>query len=294
MPATQLPLENGDHQPTRENKPKHRIESLTHDRTRISTHNPRFGAVISDASVAPLVAEIKSVGQAQDAIGVMGADGIVELLAGARHREAMRIMGKPLRVRVFDVLPEERAISIAFREGRGSIPVSFWDKSASWLRLLAEKVVLSEAKLAAAVDEDKSVINRGLAFQKAPAEVLALFADRQTIGISQWMVLAPLLENQETRSRILALADELAGQTIATAALVKKLAVAAAGKQEIKPREVTNRHSRVIATMIPDHKGGFTIKVKPMGELHPSYRIDYAKLIHAAFVDCLKDWFDDA
>ena len=77
-------------------------------------------------------------------------------------------------------------------------------------------------------------------------------------------------------------------------ALTHRLAAAAAGKDDIKMREVRNRHGKVIATIKPDHRGAFAIRVKSMTEQHPSYRIDHAKIIHAAFVDLLKEWFDDA
>ena len=210
-----------------------------------------------------------------------------------RRREVMRILGKPLKVRVFDAASAERSIRIAYQEGSGSAAVSFWDTSASWKRLLDEKVVTSETRLGELVDEDKSVINRGLALQKAPTEVIDLFADRQTISQRQWMVLAPLLEETRTRERILSAAAEMIGLTFAAATLVRKLTVAAAGKKEIKSRDVSNKHGRIIATITPDHKSGFAIKVKPMAELHPSYRIENAKLIHAAFLEVLREWFDD-
>ena len=85
----------------------------------------------------------------------------------------------------------------------------------------------------------------------------------------------------------------MVGQTFDAAKLVRKLTVAAAGKQEIKPREVPNKHGRVIATIVPDHRSGFSIKVKPMAELHPSYRVEHAKLVHAAFLEVMKEWFGD-
>lgn len=293
MTNPKLPLDDTADQPGRGGKPKYAIEMLSYEQTRVSIYNPRYGVEIGDESVQPLADKIRATGQIHDAIGWRAADGIVDLDAGARRREAMRILGKPLRVRVFDEPSAERSIRIAYRDGSGSAAVSFWDTSASWKRLLNDKVVASEAKLGELVDEDKSVINRGLALQKAPAEVIDLFADRQAISQTQWMVLAPLLEDARTRERILAAAGDMIGQTFAAATLVRKLTVAAAGKQEIKPREVTNKHSRVIATITPDHKSGFAIKIKPMAELHPSYRVEHARLVHVAFLEVLKEWFGD-
>ena len=293
MTTPKLPLDDQPDQALPGTKPKFTIETLSYEQTRVSIYNPRYGVTITDESVKPLLAKVKATGQIHDAIGWRTADGIVELDAGARRREVMRLLGKPLKARVFDKLPPEQSIRIAYREGGGSVPVSFWDTSASWKRLLDEEIVTSEGKLATLVDEDKSVVNRGLALQKAPADVLDLFADRQAISQTQWMVLAPLLEDTTARDRILATAVELTGQTFAAAALVRKLTVAAAGKEEIRPSEVLNKHGRAIATITPDHKSGFAIKVKPMAELHPSYRVEHAKLIHAAFLDVLRGWFDD-
>ncbi|WP_162236475.1 hypothetical protein, partial [Sphingomonas sp. Leaf25] len=63
-------------------------------------------------------------------------------------------------------------------------------------------------------------------------------------------------------------------------------------KTEIKAVEVRNRHDRVIAAIQPDHRGGFTIKIKPMTEAHPSFRLEYARLVNERFVELVKTWFD--
>ena len=272
------------------------VELLSYEQTGVSPKNPRFGYVITDDSVAALVAELKAVGQAHDAIGERGVDGLVEILAGSRRREVCRILGKPLLVRVYEAgaLTSEAALKIANREDRGALEVSLWDRSASWARMLEGKVVASEARLAEAVGEGRSAISRGLALQKAPPAILDLVADRRAISMTQWSQLAPMLENDEQRDRVLACAALLDGQTLGIAPLVRKLTAAAAGKDEITPVEVKNRHGRVIATVTPDHRGAFTIRVKAMAEQHPSFRLDHAKLIHAAFVDLIKDWFGDA
>lgn len=294
MDTNELPLDAVP--PRRGHKANYVVELLPHDRTTVSPKNPRFGYVITDDSIVPLVVELKAVGQAHDAIGERGADGVVEILAGSRRREACRILNTPLRVRVYDkgALTAEVALKIANREDRGALEVSLWDKSASWARMLEGKLVASEARLADAVGEDKSAINRGLALQKAPLAILDLVADRRAISMSQWAQLAPLLEDNGQRDRVLACAALLAWQTLAIAPLVRKLTAAAAGKNEIRPVEVRNRHGRLIATIAPDHRGAFSIRVKSMAEQHPSFRLDHAKLINAAFVDAIKDWFGDA
>lgn len=295
MQTTELPLDAAA-PPKRGGKANFVVEFLAYEQTTVSPKNPRFGYVFTDESVASLVAELKAVGQAHDAIGERGANGMVDILAGSRRREAMRILGSPLRVRIYDrdTLTAEQALKIANREDRGALEVSLWDKSASWARMLDGKVVTSESRLADAVGEDKSAINRGLALQKAPAEILNLVADKRAISMSQWALVAPLLEDEERRARVLECAALHAGQSLGFAALVKKLTAAAAGKDEIKAVEVRNRHGKVIATITPDHRGAFAIRVKSMTEQHPSYRIDHAKLIHAAVVDFIKDWFGEA
>lgn len=292
MEPNELPLDPVT--PKRGPKTNYVIELLSYDQTRVSSKNPRYGCLITDESVAPLVAELKAVGQAHDAVGERGADGIVEILAGSRRREACRILDMPLRVRVYEpgALSTEAALKIANREDRGALEVSLWDRSASWTRMLNGKLVANEARLADAVGEDKSAISRGLALQKAPPAILDLVTDRRAISMTQWAQLAPLLENDEQRDRVLACAALLAGQTLGIAPLVRKLTAAAAGKEQIVPIEVLNRHKKVIAVITPDFRGSFTIRVKSMAELHPTYRIDHAKLIHDRFVELLKNWFD--
>lgn len=292
MEPNELPLDAVT--PKRGPKTNYVIELLSYDQTRVSSKNPRFGYDFTDESVAPLVAELKALGQAHDAVGERGADGIVEILAGSRRRQACRILDMPLRVRVYEpgALSTEAALKIANREDRGALEVSLWDRSASWTRMLDGKLVANEARLADAVGEDKSAISRGLALQKAPPAILDLVTDRRAISMTQWAQLAPLLEMDEQRDRVLACAALLAGQTLGIAPLVRKLTAAAAGKEQIVPIEVLNRHKKVIAVITPDFRGSFTIRVKSMAEQHPTYRIDHAKLIHDRFVELLKNWFD--
>ena len=136
-----------------------RIVHLDYDKTRVSPKNPRFGYLMTDESLAPLIAEFEIMGQANDAIAELGADGVPEILAGARRREVCRILKRPLRMRVHHNLNPNEAISIAHREDCGSLEVSWWDRSAAWQRMIADGFLASEARLAEAVAEDKSTIS---------------------------------------------------------------------------------------------------------------------------------------
>lgn len=292
MPTPELPLV--DRAQTKLGaKQNYSIEMLHYGETAISLKNPRYGYAISDASVAPLVAEFGALGQVHDAIGERRGGDVVEILAGSRRREVCRILNRPLRVKIMENLSPIEALKIANREDRGALEVSLWDKSASWSRMLDLDPTMKEGQLADAVGEDKSAISRGLALQKAPPEILGLVADRRAISMTQWALLAPLLEDPDKRERVLDAAALLAGQTLAITTLTQRLVAAAAGKSEIKPQEVKNRHGKVIATIKPDHRGAFTIRVKSMTEHHPNYRNDHAKIIHTAFVELLKQWFDE-
>lgn len=292
METNELPLDTGA--PKRSAKTNYVLEFLPYDQTKVSPKNPRFDYVITDDSVAPLVAELKAVGQAHDAIGERGTSGGVEILAGARRRIACKILDLPLRVRVYESLTPEQALKIANREDRGALEVSLWDKSASWARMLADKLIVGKARLAEAVGEDKSAISRGLALQKAPAAIIDLVADKRAISMTQWSLVALLLEQEDQRTRVLECAGRLAGQKLGVTALVKKLTAAAAGKEEITTTDVLNRHNKIIAMITPDHRGAITIRIKSMAEQHPTYRIDHAKMIHSALVDVIKGWFPDA
>lgn len=199
-----------------------------------------------------------------------------------------------LRIRLHSGLTDDQAIAIAFRDDRGAAAIAFWDMSASYARLLADKVVASDAELARLVGVDPATVSRGLALQRSEPALLGAFGSLGDITMTQWVDLAPLLANDETRERVLARAALLAGRGLTAPRVVTELKAAAANKTEIKSVDVRNRHDKVVATIKPDHKGGFAIAVKPMKGEHPTYRLERAKLIHDAFVAMIKGWFDDA
>ena len=237
---------------------------------------------------------MKDAGQINDAHAVEGADGTLELLSGSRRCAACLVAGIQLRVRVHGELPVDKAIAIAFRDDRGAVPIPYWDLSVSWVRLLADRAIDTDAALAKFCGVDPSTVSRGLALQRADPAFLAAFGNLRDITMTQWCDLAPLLENDEARPRLLERAALLTGKGFAAPRVVAELKAAAANKAEIKVIEVRNRHDKVIATIKPDHKGGFAIAVKPMREDHPSYRQERAKIIHDTFVATVKTWFDDA
>jgi ParB-like chromosome segregation protein Spo0J len=280
----QLPLPSG--------RSTTRIVHVDPTTVRLSPLNPRAQTPHSPESVAALAAELKAVGQINDAHGETAKDGVIELLAGSRRREACIVASMELRIRIHANLPRDAAIGIAYRDDREAVPVSLWDLSDGWSRMLGDGIVKTEAALAKVVGVDKSTMNRGLAFQKAPAAILDAFPDRRAISLTQWVELAPLIENDDTRARLVERAGLIGGKGYAATRVAAELKAAAANKTEIRPFEVRNRHDKVIATIQPDHRGGFAIKVKPMLELHPSYRMEFAKLIHDRFVEVLKTWFD--
>ena len=281
-----------DQLPLPTNRGTTRIVQVDPRSVRLSPLNPRAATPHTPESVAALADEIRDVGQINDAHGEIASDGTIELLAGSRRREACIIAGTELRVRVHAELARDKAIALAYRDDREALPVSFWDLSAGWADMLGRGVVKTEAALSRMVGVDKSTMNRGLAFQKAPPTILDAFADRREVSLSQWTELAPLIENEETRQRLIERAGLVISKGYGAARVAAELKAAAGNKLEIKAVEVRNRHDRIIATILPDHRGGFTIKVKAMAEAHPTYRLDHAKLIHERFVELVKTWFD--
>jgi len=249
--------------------------------------------VLDPASISVLAAELKDAGQINDAHAIVAPDGIIELLSGSRRCAACIEAGMQLRVRVHGDLPVDKAIAIAFRDDRGAVAIPYWDLSTSWARLLADKAVSTDAELARLCGVDASTVSRGLALQRAEPALLGVFDNIRDLTMTQWCDLAPLLENDDARPRVLERAALLAGRGVAAPRVVAELKAAAANKLEIKGIEVRNRHDKVIATIKPDHRGGFTIAVKPMREDHPSYRLERAKMIHENFVAVVKTWFDD-
>lgn len=281
-----------DQLPLTSNRSTTRIVHIDPTKVRLSPLNPRAQTPHSPDSVAALAAEIKDVGQINDAHGETAKDGVIELLAGSRRREACIVAGVELRIRIHADLPRDTAIGIAYRDDREAMPVSFWDLSAGWSRMLGDNVVKTEAALAKVVGVDKSTMNRGLAFQKAPPQILDAFADRRSISLTQWIELAPLIENEDTCARLIERAGLIAGKGYAATRVATELKAAAANKAEIKAIDVRNRYGKIIAVIQPDHRGGFTIKVKPLAEAHPSYRLEFARLIHDRFAEVIKTWFD--
>ena len=259
---------------------------------RPSPLNPRASIEVTQTSVTGLMAEIADVGQINAVHGEAAPDGSIEILNGLRRAGACKRLGKKLLVMVHNDLTREQAIALAYRDDNQSLPVSFWDRARSWAHMLEDGVLSTDAALAKAVGVDKSTMSRGLAFQNAPKSVLGAFSDVREISQSQWMELAPLLEDAETRARIVERAALLAGKGYGAVRVATELKAAAANKDKIDKVEVLNRHRKPIAVIQPNHRGGFTITVKPMVEVHPKYRAEYAKAIHDEFVELIKTWFD--
>lgn len=283
---SELPL------PPVENR-SHVLRSVDPASVHPSPINPRIMVEITETSVAGLAAEIADVGQINYAQGEIGADGkTIELLNGLRRAAACKALGISLLVMVHNGLTREQAIALANRDDNQSLPVSFWDRACAWAQMVQDNVLPTEAAVAKALGIDKSTMSRGLAFQAAPKQLFRAFADVREISLSQWSELAPLLENEETRERILERAALLAGKGYGAVRVAAELKAAAAAKDKIEKVEVLNRHGKPIATIQPNHRGGFTISVKPMVEAHPTYRVEYAKAIHDQFVKLIKTWFD--
>ena len=254
--------------------------------------SPRGLLAITDTSVAGLMSEISDVGQIYDVPAEIAEDGVIEIINGLRRAKSCQLLGKKLRVRIYNDLPRDKAIALAYRDNSQALPVSLWDRSCTWAQMVEDKVLKSEAELAKAVGVDKSTLSRGLAFQNAPKIVLSAFADVRQISLSQWMDIAPLLENEETSARIVERAALIAGKGYSAVRVATELKAAAANKDKFEKVDVKNRHGKQIATIQPNHRGGFSIAVKPMIEAHPTYRVEYAKAIHDEFVKLVKTWFD--
>ena len=267
------------------------LMACSYEETRISPKNPRHGVVYADGTLDGLAGEIGASGQLVPAVAELGTDGVPQILAGSRRREVCRQLGLLLQVQVYRSLTTEQAIAIAHRAERGSLAVAFWHASATWKRMLDDGTAANEARLVELIKEDKSVINRGLALQRAPKEVLALYQGGRAITQTQWAKLAPLLEDEATCARVLTRAALLAGKRLSVPAVTKELIAAAADREAIAATEVKNRHGKVIAIITPDGRGGFTTRIRSMSEAHPSYRLEWLKLINEATLEVVKGWF---
>ncbi|WP_162236491.1 ParB/RepB/Spo0J family partition protein, partial [Sphingomonas sp. Leaf25] len=199
---------------------------------RISPLNPRVHTPHDADGIARLAAEIKAVGQINDGHGEAAQDGIIELLAGSRRCAACVVAGLPIRIRVHAELSRAEAIAIAYRDDREAVTPCFWDLAGGWAALTDQRTFKTDTDLAQSVGIDKGTLSRGLAFRKAPDAILDAFADRRQISLSQWIDLAPLVEDPDTRARLVDRAALIAGKGYAAPRVAAELKAAAAGKTE--------------------------------------------------------------
>ncbi len=171
--------------PLQPRKATTRVIQVDPTSVRISLLNPRESTPHNADGIARLAAEIKAVGQVNDAHGEAGKDGVVELLAGSRRCAACAVAGLPIRIRVHAELSRAEAIAIAYRDDREAVTPSFWDLAGGWAALIEEHTFKTDSELAQAVGVDKSMLSRGLAFRSAPNTILDAFVDRRAISLSQ-------------------------------------------------------------------------------------------------------------
>lgn len=247
---------------------------------------------IAEESLAQLQEDIDRFGQTTPGHALAVSDGSrLELLDGLRRKIACQRLGIDFLVLVHRDLPIERAIALAHSRDNQSQPASFWDRAVAWDCLVNDKVLPSEAAVAKAVGVDKATMSRALAFVNAPPEVLEAFPDIRAVTHKQWGDLAPLVHNPVTRPRLLERAVLLAGKGLSANKVAAELKAAAVGKDKIEKHEVKNANGKKLATIRPNHRGGFAIDVMDMRGVPPSYRIMDAIIIHEHFLALVESSF---
>ncbi|AKM45315.1 chromosome partitioning protein ParB [Burkholderia contaminans] len=155
-----------------------RIHSLSLDDCIANPYNPR--AFYSPISIDALAVTLDREGQLQPIIYTQlpefpGKNIIVD---GERRSRALRTLGKTTINGVFhpDLSPQALFL-LAYRANKERDDQTVFDDAVAWQRLLNEHVYRDQLELAAAVGEDKGVVNKVLLLNTLPMTLLQRMVD---------------------------------------------------------------------------------------------------------------------
>lgn len=252
----------------------------------LSRWNPRSRDGAAPSDLEELTQSIRQNGQLMPAVVMRMADGRLELLAGSRRRAVTEKLGLKLRVEIRASLSPAKAFAIAQAENEGRETVSLWERATTYNEALDEGLFPNDLALAQALGMDKSTVSRTLSLARAPEDVLVLFADKRDITARQWWSFAPLLNEPTTRDRILDRAALLAAKPKMPAPLIfSSLTQAASASIVLGSATILNEHGRRIAQIRSNAKGGLSISIASMRELHPDQRRDWLKIVTRDLID---------
>lgn len=216
---------------------------------------------------------------------------MARILAGSRRRAACIELGIKLRVRIIEDCDTHTAFKVALTENGGRRDVSLWDWGRTYERALDKKLYPDASALAEGLGIDKSTVSRALSLRAAPEEVLALFPDKRGITATQWYAFCPLLDNETQRERIIERAGLVANSPPAKPAAVFAILTAAAlNKATIEKHEVLNDAGKLIATIKPSSRGGFTVSIKSLAKVSPQHRSEMLRRLNQELSGFVRDW----
>ena len=274
-----------------ESTPLLEVRSYAPGMIEVSPINPRYGMDVSDLEIGSLVVSIAEVGQLYDAIAWQAPDGGEELLAGARRLAATKQLGMELRVKLMVDITEDEALKIAY-SGEDGLELSYWQTAKAWQRQLAAGIG-SQAMLAQVNAVDESTISRAINLAGAPDELLDCWSSRNDITATQWMKIAPLLSQDESRDRMLNRCRTLREQVLKGPAIVAALMAAAAGKQEpSSPIKVKLSGGTEIGVIRPSSKGQFTATFKSLHDRDERQRKSQVDEVVKTLLKAINDFFE--
>ena len=231
-------------------------ESVDPARCRIWAAHNRDYAHLSEESCADLIASLRAQGRQEVPAIVRRVSGDpvfqFEVICGARrHWSVSWLRAHDFPDFKFVVEPRELTDEEAFRvsdlENRSRQDLSDFERATDYARAVATYYDGNQQRMADRLQVTKSWLSRYLELAKLPPEVLTCFESPHAIGISHAAVLAPLLNNAQSRAKVLTEAAEVADEQkdrresglllIPSAGVVARLTTSGRGKAKSAARE---------------------------------------------------------
>ncbi|WP_186057949.1 ParB/RepB/Spo0J family partition protein [Burkholderia gladioli] len=155
-----------------------RIHVLSIDDCIPNPYNPR--AFYSPQSIDTLAATLQQEQQLQPVIFTRlpeypGKNIIVD---GERRKRALKSLGRTTVMAIYRPdLSKKELFTLAYKANKERDDQTVFDNAVSWQRLLSEKIYRDQLELAAAIGEDKGVVNKVLLLNTLPMPLLQRMVD---------------------------------------------------------------------------------------------------------------------
>ncbi|MCA7889420.1 ParB/RepB/Spo0J family partition protein [Burkholderia cenocepacia] len=234
IPGDRTPIEQTDDQ---------RIHVLSIDDCIANPFNPR--AFYSPQSIDALAATLDREDQLQPVIFTLLPEypGKKIIVDGERRKRALKSLGRTTVLGMYRPnLSRQALFLLAYRANKERDDQTVFDDAVSWQRLLNEHVYRDQLELAAAVGEDKGVVNKVLLLNTLPMPLLQRMVDNaEKVKLSHAYNIKLICDKAGE-----AVAEHWLDQVIAGQASVRKLEqIATSDKTATRGAKRTHYESRV-------------------------------------------------